>query len=221
MYRARATSDDPAFEDVRGDFAAAFGDTFTGWGASWVDLDLDTDLDLLLANGDIPVGNLTKDAEPIQVIENVATPGTTPRFDDVGAPADDAGRLRIDGRGLAAADYDNDGDVDIAINSIGARCILLENSSADGNWLEVSFDGPSPGARVKIVLPDGRILVREFHAGGSYLSSEDPRIHFGLADATVVRTLVIRYPDGTRTRLDHVAVNQVQSASGLSEVIGS
>jgi hypothetical protein len=210
VYRARpAATGEPAFADARGSFAGAFGTTFTGWGASWVDLDLDTDLDLVLANGDIPVASLVEDAEPIQVFKNVATPGMGARFADVGAPADAVDTLRIDGRGLAAADYDNDGDIDIAINTIGGPLVLLENSVADGNWLEVSLAGFSPGALVKAVLPGGRTLFREFHAGGSYLSSEDPRVHFGLGHATVVRALVIRYPNGTRTRLVHVAVNQV------------
>ena len=209
-YRARPpAAGEPSFADAGGDFAGAFGATFTGWGASWVDLDLDTDLDLVLANGDIPVTSLVEDAEPIQVLENVATPGTGARFVDVGAPADAADTLRIDGRGLAAADYDNDGDLDLAINTIGGPLVLHENSAADGNWLEVALDGFSPGAFVKATLPDGRILVREFHAGGSYLSSEDPRIHLGLGDATVVRTLVIRYPDGTKTRLVDVAADQI------------
>src|SRR5207302_11060209 len=55
-----------SFSDVRSAFAPAFGKTFTGWGASWVDLDLDTDLDLVLANGAIPVTNLTRNAQPMQ-----------------------------------------------------------------------------------------------------------------------------------------------------------
>ena len=67
IYRGGADG----FADARGDFAAALGDSFTGWGASWVDLDLDTDLDLVLVNGDIPVASLAEDAEPIQVLENV------------------------------------------------------------------------------------------------------------------------------------------------------
>jgi hypothetical protein len=64
------------------------------------------------------------------------------------------------------------------------------------------------------VLPDGRTLVRHVQAGGSYLSSEDPRLLFGLGDAARVRALVIRYPDGTETRLDDVAVNRLVDAPG-------
>jgi hypothetical protein len=117
--------------------------------------------------------------------------------------------LQIDGRGLAATDYHNDGDLDLAINTIGGPLVLLENSAGGGNWLEISLDGFYPGTFVEATLPGGHTLVREFHAGGSYLSFEDPRIHLGLGDATVVRTLVIRYPDGTRTRPVGVAANQI------------
>src|SRR6266511_1180295 len=71
-----------SFVDVRAGLAAAFGHTFTGWGASWVDLDLDTDLDLVLANGAIPVTNLVKNAEPVQVLENQTAQGMPGQFVD-------------------------------------------------------------------------------------------------------------------------------------------
>jgi Na+-translocating ferredoxin:NAD+ oxidoreductase RnfD subunit len=212
IYRAGGAADGPRFVNARTDFAAALGDSFTGWGASWVDLDLDADLDLVLVNGDIPVASLAEDAEPIQVLENAAAEGTAPRFADVGAAADAAGTMRINGRGLAAADYDNDGDVDLAVNTIGGSLVLLENSAANGNWLEVELDDFAPGTRVTVVLPDGRRLVREVRAGGSYLSSEDPRVHFGLGDAAEVRALVVRSPDGNRVRLQDVAANRVVTA---------
>jgi len=56
-------------------------------------------------------------------------------------------------------------------------------------------------------------LVEEAHAGSSYLSSEDPRLHFGLGSATKVRSLVVRYPDGRSTRLANVAANQIISVA--------
>jgi hypothetical protein len=65
---------------------------------------------------------------------------------------------------------------------------------------------------VTAVLPDGRELVRQVQAGGSYLSSEDPRLLFGLGDAPRVLTLVIHYPDGTRAQLEDVAANQLIDA---------
>jgi hypothetical protein len=197
------------------DAADDFGDTLaaTGWGDSWVDLDLDTDLDLVLANGDIPVASLVDDAEPIQVLENRST-GAARRFVDLGLRAGKEARLQTNGRGLAAADYDNDGDLDVAINSIGGPLILLENTASGGNWLGVRLPGFWPGTRVTAVLPDGRTLARQVQAGGSYLSSEDPRVLFGLGDAARVRALVIRYPDGTETRLDDVAANRLVDAPG-------
>jgi len=197
------------YTDARDDFVDI--GALTGWGDSWIDLDLDTDLDLVLTNGDIPVTNLIDDAEPIQVLENQST-GTTPGFTDLGLQAGDEGRLQTNGRGLAAADYDNDGDLDVAINSIGGPLILLENTTSGGNWLTVQLPGFRPGTQVTAELSDGRTLVRHAQAGGSYLSSEDPRLQFGLGDATQVRTLLMQYPDGTQTRLDDLTANQLVEA---------
>jgi hypothetical protein len=87
--------------------------------------------------------------------------------------------------------------------------VLLENRGTDGNWLEVGLVGFHPGARVRVVLPDGRTLVRDLLAGSSYLSSEDPRAHFGLGSATVVPELVVTWPDGKQTRLTDVDANQL------------
>ena len=128
------------------------------------------------------------------------------------APAAVVQTLRTNGRGVAAADYDNDGRVDLAVNSIGGKLILLHNTSASGHWLGVDVEPFSPGAVVTVVGVDGRRQVRDVQAGSSYLSSEDPRVHFGLGRYTAVRELIVRYPDGTvkRTR-DVGAVDRVLS----------
>jgi Na+-translocating ferredoxin:NAD+ oxidoreductase RnfD subunit len=175
------------FADARGPLTAAVG-TRTGWGDSWVDLNNDGRLDLVLASGAIPVTNLAKDAGPLQILAGERD-GT---FSDARILQD----LRTNGRGVAAADYDNDGRVDLAINSIGGKLLLLHNTGPAAHWLEVGLRPFVPGAVVTVVDSDGRRHVQELHAGGSYLSSEDPRAHFGLGTATA-RELTVRYPDGT------------------------
>jgi hypothetical protein len=112
-------------------------------------------------------------------------------------------------RGSAVADFDNDGDLDVAINSIGGPLALLRNDGATGHWLEVQLEGFHPGALVTATLPDGRELVREVRAGGSYLSSEDPRSPFGLGDTGTLTRLVVRWPGGRRTVLEDVAADQI------------
>ena len=192
----------PAFENGRPAFANAAAGS-AGWGASWVDLSLDGTPDLVLADGDIPVTSLPKDAARVQVL----APGSRDRYANVAVPGLKA-TPDVNGRGLAAADYDNNGTVDVAVNSIGGRLVLLRNTGEKGHWLEVKLSRFAPGAVATAVLPDGRTLVDEEHAGSSYLSSEDPRLHFGLGNTTQVRSLVVRFPGGRQTRLSNVRADR-------------
>jgi hypothetical protein len=201
VFRSRGSGSE--FADARPDFAPAFDTTLAGWGVSWADLDLDGHLDLALANGAIPVTNLEQDAEPIKVL------GGDGAIADVTVGVGLAGGPVVNGRGLAAADYDNDGDLDLAVGSIAGPLVLLRNSGAEGHWLEVQLRPFAPGATVTAVLPGGRRLVREVQAGGSYLSSEDPRVHFGLGDAPRLRALIVRYPTGREVRLANLAVDRL------------
>ena len=174
-----------------------------GWGAGWIDLQNSGRLDLVLANGTIPITRLAKDAQRIQVL--VPHGG---RLVDAGLDQS----LRVNGRGLAVADFDNDGRMDVAVNSIGGRLLLLRNTSPSGHWLEVRLPRFAPGALVTATLPDGRRVTQEVHAGSSYLSSEDPRLHFGLGKSTVVATLTVRYPGGATVRLRNVRADRIVTA---------
>jgi hypothetical protein len=202
-------ADEPSFADARSDFARALSDDYTGWGVSWGDLDLDTDLDLVVVNGHVPVTDLAADRQLVQLFGNRAAQGEPGRFEDLTRAAGLHAVGPLLARGSAVADYDNDGDLDLAIVSIGGPLVLLENTGVGGNWLEVKLEGFQPGALITAVLPDGRKLHREVRAGGSYLSSEDPRSHFGLGEAGEVSELVVRWPGGGETRLTDVRANRV------------
>jgi hypothetical protein len=194
----------PSFTDVRSDAGVDLSRS-TGWGASWADFDNDTDLDLVLVNGHIPVTDLRSDAEPVQVFRNLLAEGRVGRL-EASAAARGAGRLVA--RGSAAADYDNDGDVDVAVLPLGRPLVLLQNRGAPG-WLEVALEGAPPGAEVTVTLADGRKLRRELQAGSSYLSSEDPRLHFGLGGAGSVPEVRVRWPGGEETVLENVEANRL------------
>ncbi len=203
-HAAFRSTDSASFANVRREFARAIGTYGTGWGDSWIDLANGGRLDLVFANGAIPVTSLKKDVGPIKVLENTGN-----GFADAsGAVGLQPGPL-VNGRGLAAADYDNDGRVDIAVNSIGGKFVLLHNTGSSGHWLEVSLAKFAPGAVVTAVLPDGHRLVREVQAGSSYLSSEDPRAHFGLGTTIRLKELDVRWPGGKVTRLANVATDQI------------
>ena len=207
LLRRRTASKGPAFREARSALRSAYAGS-AGWGAAWVDLALNGRPDLVLANGDIPITSLTKDAGRTRVLSDLSADGASRRFANVGV----AGLSRtppVNGRGLAAADYDNNGTVDIAVGSIGGRLVLLRNTGATGHWLEVKPATFSPGAVATVVLPDGRKLVQELHAGSSYLSSEDPRLHFGLGDATQARSLVVRFPGGGERRFSDVRADRL------------
>ena len=136
-------------------------------------------------------------------------PGSPPRFTDGTALVGGNDLPRVVGRGLTTADFDNDGRMDIAINTIGGKLELLRPTGAVGHWLAVRLARFSPGAVVTAVLPDGRRLVREVQAGSSYLSSQDPRVHFGLGSATSVSQLSVRYPNGRVVERNNVAADHI------------
>src|SRR5581483_4524242 len=188
------------FANARPDFDRALGTGFAGWGASFVDLENSGKPALVVATGAIPVTSLARDAEPLRVLG---------RSGGAYENAPGAGDLRVNGRGLAAADADNDGRMEVAVNTIGGKLLLLQAQGRLGHWLDVALSHFTPGAVVTAVLPDGRQLQRTVQAGSSYLSSEDPRVHFGLGAATSVDRLIVWTPAGGIATLRSVRADRV------------
>ena len=120
----------------------------------------------------------------------------------------------VAGRGLATADFDNDGDMDIAVNNRGDYPELLRNDGGNVNhWLEVLLMGTKSnrdgtGAQLKLTS-EGFAQVKQAEGGTSYMSASDPRIHFGLGKRAKIESLVITWPSGQVEKLASLPVDTI------------
>ena len=175
-----------------------------GWGVAFLDYDNDGCLDLLIVNGSTEEDANQQDRVLIPQRMKLFQGHCDGTFTDVSDSAGPAFARPINGRGLAIADYDHDGRMDAAINVNGGRAILLHNIVHNSNhWLELRLRGvktnrDAVGARVDILLADGRKQTRWVTAGGSYLSENSLLIHFGCGRFSQVELLKIRWPRPSR-----------------------
>jgi len=120
----------------------------------------------------------------------------------------------IVGRGLATADFDNDGDIDIAVNVRGDYPMILRNDGGNQNhWLEVFLIGTQSnrdgiGSSLRLVS-EGFVEVEQAKEGTSYMSASDPRIHFGLGKRNRIGSLEVTWPSRHVDRLTDVPVDQI------------
>jgi enediyne biosynthesis protein E4 len=187
----------------------AIGKQYVGWATAFFDADLDGWEDLFISNGhairypggkeenrpQYPVFLLNRDGK-----YRIATPALGPF----------AGRGHH-GRGGAIGDLDGDGRIDLALSPMNEPAVLLRGTGGDGrHWISVRLSRPDRacivGTRV-VCVADGQQMTRFAKSGGAYLSSNDPRLHFGVGSASTV-VLTLHWPDGSTTTTKPLPVDR-------------
>jgi enediyne biosynthesis protein E4 len=193
------------------------------WGSKFLDYDNDGWKDVVYVNGhvypEVDAHNLDETYAQRPFLFRNGGKGT---FTSVGGSAGLVWNNRWAARGAAIGDFDNDGDVDIAVAVVNGPPILLRNNGESaGHWVTVSLQGTTSnrdaiGARLT-VRAGLRTITEEVGGGGSYLSQSDRRIHIGVGEATRIDTLEVAWPSGTKDRvgpLDVDAFITIKEGSG-------
>ena len=178
---------------------------YVGFGTCFLDFDLDGDLDIIATNGHITDNiHLFNESSSFEQ-DDLLFENTGGRYREVLAAKGGSSALpRRAGRGLAAADIDGDGDDDVIISNNGSQALLLKNTVGQQRpALGLVLEGAPPrsnrdayGARV-LIEAAGRKMLREVHAGASYLASQDPRLRVGLPEGSAKARVTIHWPSGT------------------------
>jgi hypothetical protein len=190
---------------------------YVKWGTAFFDADNDGWLDLIVVSGHVypqvdllPSGARYKESKVLQLNQK---DGTFCEATEQAGPALLVPRVS---RGLAAADLFNDGNIDLVVEDLAGEPMILKNSGLpDRHWVSFELQGTKSnrlaiGARLKLVA-GGMSQTEEIHSGGSYLSQNDLRVHFGLNTATKVESVEIRWPDGKLEVLKNLDVDKFYS----------
>jgi hypothetical protein len=209
------------FEDAT--FPAGLGKhtQYLGWGCGFFDMDNDGWPDILICNGHVypEVEQLRTEAGyPQQKIlyRNLRNG----HFEDISAQGGPGIMVPVASRGAAFGDFDNDGDIDVVVNTVNDFSQLLRcDSRLENNWLKIKTIGTKSnrsgiGTRLRCVThPPGETKphqqIDEVRSGGSYISQNDLRVHFGIGKAERVELLEIRWPSGAVDTLKDVKPNQM------------
>ncbi len=222
------------FEDTT--FTAGLGahTQYLGWGCGFFDMDNDGWLDILICNGHVypEVEQLKTEAGYAQrklLYRNLRNG----RFEDISLQAGPGISSPSAARGCAFGDFDNDGDIDVVVNTVNGPPQLLRCDSASGNnWIKIKAIGTKSnrsgiGARLTCVTNapgenKPHRQIDEVRSGGSYISQNDLRVHFGLGKAEKVQLLEVRWPSGQADTIKDIAVNQcvyVKEGEGIVRTV--
>jgi len=213
---------DGTFEDHTYISGLGVNTRLLGWGVGFFDMDNDGWLDILVANGHVyPEVSSSKTEAPYAEHKYLYRNLRNDRFEDVTEKSGPGIIASAAARGCAFGDYDNDGDLDIAVNCVNSLPQLLRcDSEWKRNWIKIKTIGTKSnrtgiGARVKVVArtdPKAAkplVQIDEVRSGGSYYSQNDLRLHFGLDQATSVDLVEIRWPSGQVDNFKDLGANKL------------
>jgi hypothetical protein len=187
----------------------------SGWGNGIYDFDNDGFKDLFTANSHV---SDNADDDPQQhyrqanaVFQNLQD-GT---FRDVSTQAGPDMQVRAAHRGCAFGDLNNDGKIDVVVSAIGDRAELLYNTTTNNNhWILLQTIGVKSnrdgiGTRIKVTGESGLVQYNHVTTAGSFASSSDKRVHFGLGRDTRIKEIELRWPSGRIQVLQNVKADQI------------
>jgi len=211
----RNTGREPAFEDetARSGLALATR-ALTGWGVGLYDFDNDGFKDMFTANAHFPALDQYLGRAP-ELPNSVFRNRGDGRFEDVSKTAGADFQLAGQHRGVAFADFDNDGRLDAVVSNVNGPARLFHNITPDtGHWLALKLTGTRSnrdgiGARVAVTLPSGGKLYNHCTTSVGYASSSEPLVRFGLGEQAAARLIEIIWPSGQVQELRDVKADRV------------
>lgn len=191
------------------------GDQLVAWGAGFADFDNDGWPGIFVANGNVSsmvdkLPNDLKYREPILLFRNQAN-GT---FTEIATPSGLNDGALHSRRGTAFGDIDNDGNVDVVVYNVGGPPSLFLNGTKNANHrvlfrlIGKKSNRSAIGARVTVTA--GKLVqIDEVRGGGSYLSSNDQRLHFGLGAEPTMKNIKIEWPSGATEELTNIPADKI------------
>ena len=198
------------------------------WGGGFADFDNDGWPDIFVANGNVTslidqLSNDLKYREPVQLFRN--NNGHT--FSEMASAAGLNDGPMQSRRGTAFGDIDNDGRVDVVVYNVGAPPSIFLNDTHNLNHrvlfrlVGTKSNREAVGARVTVVTSE-MSQIDEVRAGGSYLSANDSRLHFGLGSDAVMKKITIAWPSGLKEELSNIpgdAIYTLTEGKGITETV--
>jgi hypothetical protein len=187
----------------------------SGWGAGIQDFDNDGYKDLFTANSHVSENADSDGQQHYRQANAVFRNMHNGTFQDVSGDAGSGMQIRAAHRGCAFGDLNNDGKIDVVVSAIGSPAELLYNTSTGANhWILIKTVGVKSnrdgiGTRIKLTAGSGLVQYNHITTAGSYASSNDPRVHFGLGSETEIKEIELKWPSGTVQVLHNVKADQI------------